>query len=687
MSEQIISPGQFLQENDKSLITKSTPIVGAALIGPTVKGTPMVPTVVTSYPEYISKFGDIFQSGSTYYEYFSSLTAKEWFSGGGKSLLVTRIISGSSGYSTFASSIVPTSASSLASASVSMSVAINATSSFDIVTGGQTYTIQLTTTSSLIDTSNIFYVSLASTTASTATNIASKINSKSSYLRITAATGSVLASLMNFTSTVPGTPGTTVSASALSGGSYNQAFIIENLSWGNLMNNTSSIIAGSSNVLQSGSTDNVKWEISSVDPVNGNFTLLVRRGDDADNNKNVLETWSNLSLDEQQPNYISRVIGDQKLVYNVTTGILDLTGNYPNNSQYIRVQPGSVNKIVNSILSTGVFNTVNSGSLPALGMGINYGSFSGGLVATNRTGTFFENITSTATDCQGFVASDYSNAINSLLTNKDEFDFKMLFSPGITLGTGPLSSIADDLIGLSENRGDNIAITDATVYGQTVSQAITAAAASTSNYAASYYPWVQVYSSNLGKAVWVPPSVVVAGVYAFNDEVGAPWFAPSGMSRGVLGSVIRAERKLSQADRDILYPANINPIATFPQNGPVVFGQKTLQKRSTSLDRINVRRLLIDLKRFLGNTARDLVFEQNTQALRNKFLAVADPYLESVTQRQGLYGYKVVMDSSNNTSDIIDRNQLVGQIYVQPTKTAEFIILNFTLTPTGSTFS
>ena len=686
MSEQIISPGHFLQENDKSLVTKSNPVVGAALVGPTVKGTPMVPTLVTSYSEYLSQFGDIFQSGSTYYEYFTSLTAKEWFNGGGKSLL-TRIISGSSGYSTFASSIVPTVSSTLASASVSMSVSINATGSFDIVTGGQTYTLQLTTTSSLVDTSNIFYITLASSTASTAVNIANKINSKSSYLRVTATTGSSLASLMSFTSTIPGTPGTTVSGSALSGGSYNQAFIIENLSWGNVMNNTSSIIAGSSNVLQSGSVDNVKWEISSVDIVTGNFTLLVRRGDDSDISKNVLETWSNLSLDEQQPNFISRVIGDQKLVYNPTSGILELTGNYTNNSQYIRIQPGSVNKIANSILATGVFNTVNSGNLPALGAGINYGSFSGGLIATNRTGTFFENITSIATDCQGFIYSDYTNAINSLLTNKDEFDFKMIFAPGITLGTGPLSSISDDFIGLSENRGDNIAIVDTTTYGQTVSQAVTAAAALTSNYAGTYYPWVQVYSSNLGKAVWVPPSVVLAGVYAFNDEVSAPWFAPAGLGRGVLGSVIRAERKLSQSDRDSLYNANVNPIATFPQNGTVVFGQKTLQKRSTSLDRINVRRLLIDLKRFLGNTARSLVFEQNTQSLRNKFLAVADPYLESVTQRQGLYGYKVVMDSSNNTSDIIDRNQLVGQIYVQPTKTAEFIILNFTLTPTGSTFS
>ena len=686
MSEQIISPGHFLQENDKSLVTKGPTVVGATIIGPTVKGQPMVPTIVTSYSDYLSKFGDIFQSGSTYYEYFTSLAAKEWFSGGGKTLLVTRIISGSSGYSTYASSIVPASSSAYSSASVSISGTLNSTGSIDIVTGGNTYSFTITT-ASLVDTATTFYVTWVSPTASLATNVVNKINSKSSYVRLTATTGSgALSHVITVRSTVPGSVNTTFTGSALSGGTYSTCFQIESLNWGDLMNNTSSIIAGSNNALQSGSSDNIRWEVSYVDPTNGLFTLLVRRGDDNDSNKNVLETWSNLSLDEQQPNYIARVIGDQKLAYNTTTGILELTGNYPNNSQYIRIKPGTVNKISNSILSTGVFNTNLSSSLPSYGAGNGYGALGGGLVATNRTAVFNEDITSSVTNCQGFVADDYTAALTNLLTNKDEFDFNVVIAPGVTLGTGPLSSISDDLIALAETRGDSIAIVDATVYSQTVSQAATAAAASTSNYGATYYPWVQVYSSNLGKTVWVPPSVVVLGIYAFTDQVSAPWFAPAGINRGTLGSVIRAERKLPQTDRDTLYNANVNPIATFPANGVVVFGQKTLQKRSTALDRINVRRLLIDLKRFLGNTARNLVFDQNTQTLRNHFLSIADPYLESVTQRQGLYSYKIIMDASNNTSDIIDRNQLVGQIYIQPTKTAEFIILNFTLTPTGGTF-
>ena len=156
--------------------------------------------------------------------------------------------------------------------------------------------------------------------------------------------------------------------------------------------------------------------------------------------------------------------------------------------------------------------------------------------------------------------------------------------------------------------------------------------------------------------------------------------------RGGLGNVLRPERKLSQANRDTLYEANVNPIASFPGIGTVVYGQKTLQRRASALDRVNVRRLLISLKGYIGSVAQTLVFEQNTAATRNNFLSVVNPYLESVQQRQGLYAFKVVMDDSNNTPDVIDRNQLVGAIYLQPTKTAEFIILDFNVLPTGATF-
>ena len=158
------------------------------------------------------------------------------------------------------------------------------------------------------------------------------------------------------------------------------------------------------------------------------------------------------------------------------------------------------------------------------------------------------------------------------------------------------------------------------------------------------------------------------------------------MNRGGFTTVIQAERKLTHANRDTLYESNVNPIATFPGQGVVVWGQKTLQKKSSALDRVNVRRLLIKVKKFIAASSRFLVFEQNTTQTRNRFLNIANPFLEQVQSNSGLSAFRVVMDDSNNTPDLVDRNILYGQIFLQPTRTAEFIVLDFTVQPTGAAF-
>ena len=158
------------------------------------------------------------------------------------------------------------------------------------------------------------------------------------------------------------------------------------------------------------------------------------------------------------------------------------------------------------------------------------------------------------------------------------------------------------------------------------------------------------------------------------------------MNRGGIDSAVQAYRKLTQGQRDDLYESNVNPIATFPGQGVTVFGQKTLQKKASALDRVNVRRLLINLKKFVAQSSRTLVFEQNTTDLRNQFLNVVNPYMEQVQANQGLNAFRVVMDDTNNTPETIDRNQLIGQIFVQPARTAEFIVLDFVVQPTGAAF-
>jgi phage tail sheath protein FI len=577
MAEKILSPGVFQNESDQSLVQQGIQGTSTAVVGPTVLGQPFVPTYVTSYTEFVSKFGETFKSGSYYYEYFTSQVAKDFFQNGGQTLLVTRIVNGSGS----------TEMSTYASASVSAS-------------------------------------------------------------------------------------------------NNSASFFLETLAWGSVMNNVGPIAAGA---LASGSATNVRWEITQVSTGSGTFTLAVRSGNDNTASPNYLETWSNLSLDPALPNFISRVIGDTKPVFRIDTSgtpYIDYTGSYANASQYIRVKSVLLPNI-DSIDNNGNFKTGSyAATLPAIGSGSAAGAFAGGIPATTLGSNFNELIGDGSTNnnnIQGFTNPDYITAF-SILTNKDDYRFNVLLAPGIAAN----GAAADDMISVCQNRGDAIALLDCTLYGQTVSAASTAASSQNSNYAATYWPWVQLYNSNLGKNVWCPPSTVMGGVLAFNDQVGAEWFAPAGLNRGGVPSVLKAERKLSQNDRDTLYDANVNPLATFPGNGVVVFGQKTLQKKSTALDRVNVRRLLIALKDYIGQVANNLVFEQNTNVTRNLFLSQVNPYLDSVVQRQGLYAYKVVMDESNNTPDVIDRNQLVGQIYIQPTKTAEFIILNFNVQPTGATF-
>ena len=299
----------------------------------------------------------------------------------------------------------------------------------------------------------------------------------------------------------------------------------------------------------------------------------------------------------------------------------------------------------------------------------------------NITDTNLYGLNLKATSNAGYKG--YKKAID-ILSNQDEYDINMLAMPGVLHVSHPLVTQAG--IDMCEERGDAFFVMDLDAQEASVNTAVSTVGGLDSNYAAVYYPWVKVLDSSINKPVLVPPSVIVPGAIAASDRIGAEWFAPAGLNRGILGNVLEAKIRLNQAERDILYDNKINPIATFPQTGVCIWGQKTLQERSTALDRINVRRLLIALKKFIASSSKYLVFEQNTLQTRTRFLNIVNPYLESVQQRQGLYAFRVQMDENNNTPTVIDRNQLVGAIYLQPAKTAEFIILDFNVMPTGATF-
>jgi len=277
----------------------------------------------------------------------------------------------------------------------------------------------------------------------------------------------------------------------------------------------------------------------------------------------------------------------------------------------------------------------------------------------------------------------YKRAINTV-SNPDEFDINLLALPGVIHSIH--SSVTNHAIDKIEDRADAFFILDGSHYSASIQTAINDVQTLDSNYVGTYYPWVKVLDEVKNKPTWVPPSVVLPGVYAQNDRIGQEWFAPAGLNRGGLTEVLEARTRLTNLERDDLYENRINPIATFPGQGVVVFGQKTLQGKPSALDRINVRRLLINLRKFIASSSRFLVFEQNTSALRNRFLNIVNPYLDQVQANSGLSAFRVVMDDSNNTPDVVDRNQLVGQIFIQPTRTAEFIVLDFVVQPTGAAF-
>lgn len=480
----------------------------------------------------------------------------------------------------------------------------------------------------------------------------------------------------------------------------NMAFKIVALNDGDITNSgrLSASISGSgvaadegtsNNILNSGSQFNIRWEIANVDPSRGVFDVYIRRGDDISNRKVLLEQYSQVSLDPNTQNYLPRVVGDMvnTLRYDSNgSPYLERSGSFTNRSRFIRIE--GTNNTFNYINSNGSVRDASlSGSLPAAVSGTFAGGSDGNVIHPRAMN---ENIF--ATNTQGFNPASggwgqtaYQDAID-ILSNKDQYDINLLFTPGLIDNLNGHGAIITRAINMCEDRGDVFYVIDPTYKGSTVGQAQLAAEARNTNYACYYYPWCMIPDPDLGRNIWVPPSAIVSAVYSFNDLVAHPWYAPAGLNRGTLDTVIQTERLMTQGDRDNLYIKSVNPIATFPRQGVTVWGQKTLQKKQSAFDRINVRRLLIDAKKFIAFTVKYLVFENNTVETRARFIEITDPYFRRVKNQQGLYDYRIIIDESNNTPDVVDRNEMRAQIYLKPAKTAEFIIVDFLVLPTGALF-
>lgn len=711
MAKFTVSPGVAISEIDNTFLTGQPVQAGAAIIGPTVKGPVEIPTLVTSYSDYQNLFGDTFISGGQSYSYLTSIAAYNYFNYGGTSLLVARVTSGS--YTPATSTTIPSNISSVpglvssASFNASLSITGSATGSWigiriEIPGVNDYYVVPNNySTNYFNNLTDAYYSSSGATTNDSTDNymavVVSTINNSTTDFPGVGLTASYNSGTDIFTlsATSAGTSlngvniykeafvgGNGILVATLAGGTSNvlsNTFTLETLSEGIIMNNSGSNMLGSNGALNSGSVSNVRWEISNTNTGSGTFNLLIRQGNDNTNDKIVLESWNNVNLDPNSSRYIAKVIGDQAANYNSTNNQIEVTGNYPNNSRYVRVK--SVNlPTVNYFDANGTAVSAYTSSLPQNGSGSAGGSFTGATGTVNSTINLYNTI---STNTQGLAGSDYNNMI-ALLSNADAYQFNLLFTPGLLNDTH--TTQVTNIITNTITRGDNMYVVDLASYGSTVSQTVAQAQSRDNSYSAAYWPWVRIIDPGTGKQIWAPASTVIPGVYAFNDKVAAPWFAPAGINRGGLNTVLSAEIKLSQTQKDTLYSNNVNPLATLPKQGVVVFGQKTLQKEASALDRVNVRRLMIELKSYIRQIADTVVFEQNTATTRNSFIARVTPYLETIQQKQGLYAFKVVMDDSNNGPDVIDRNQLIGQIYIQPTRTAEFVSLDFILLPTGAEF-
>ena len=279
-----------------------------------------------------------------------------------------------------------------------------------------------------------------------------------------------------------------------------------------------------------------------------------------------------------------------------------------------------------------------------------------------------------------------------LFRNPESIDLNLVMAPG---ETSP--AILNEIIAICEFRGDCMAILD-TPDNYSVQQvvdwhngagAFSDHQAFSSSYAAMYYPWIKVYDAYNAVEVWTPPCGHVAGVYAYTDFISETWFAPAGFNRAHIVAGIQVRYSPDQGERELMYGNGnaVNPIVQFPKDGITVWGQRTLQRAPTALDRVNVRRLLLYMRKVVATAVKYLVFEPNDPITWRTFINLVTPFCQTVQSRRGIYDFAVVCDETTNTPDLIDQNTMVGRIYLKPTKAAEIINVDFVISNTGTSFS
>jgi Phage tail sheath protein subtilisin-like domain/Phage tail sheath C-terminal domain len=744
MAEKLVSPGVFTKENDLSFLQQGIADIGAAFIGPFKEG-PLVPTIVNSQAEFQTLFG---AADDTFY---TPLAVQNYLREAGVATICRT--AGTEGYTAYNPLLITITSGSVGQTTglVSASVAIIFPTDKNTLTTGLSGSNLTTDGNGDLGNGDIVMFVTGSTNFTGTTSVDPEDTNDIESIFGTNPLGAKGGYVYGFFKEHGITFGATVSSSVsilddqdftfeaqealtpmiqsqLISGERHNLFQFETIGAGNTAN--TKIKIGISNIKAAGSASGTDY---------GTFTVVVRAFGDTNKKKNILETFANVNLDPNSPNFISRVIGDRKRLIS-SEGKVTESGDWVNNSRYIRIanlntvapvqavpfghakyklpivasipveaqiptvsfvtssatQFGGIdldNNADNKIYMKPIPEGARNGSNAVFGLDAsNGGSLSVGSTSAQFVVAFQEGFDgySPATANADIVDPASAEGIASYgkhiaaLSNADEYDINMVVAPHVNRRLH--SSVFTSILDMVEQRADAFYIAEAGDSATTLDQTVTQAGEVDTNYAAFYYPYVKTIDVNTNKLITVPPSVLLPGVFAANDRVAAEWFAPAGLNRGGLIGAVNVLDKVTQSERDTLYEGKVNPICQFPGQGIVVWGQKTLQDKPSALDRINVRRLLLTVRKYIASTSKYLVFEQNSAETRNRFLNIVNPYLEGIQQRQGLYAFRVVMDETNNTPDVIDRNILKGAIYLQPTKTAEFIQIDFNILPTGASF-
>jgi hypothetical protein len=771
MAIRFISPSVQFQEIDLSASVSGTSAIGAAFVGPTLKGPAFIPTTIYSTTEYYQKFGSA--DGTSYMPY----AVKSYLTNSGVATIVRilgiggyihpnvahLVMSGSYGQrtvATFHRSITATSSDENDNLSTSTVTHTAGHPHFQLHLEASGSGLFDDYSGSLDSTSSDFIGKLISKGPNT-DDVAYAYEFYENAIDDLYTTDPSSSLSLQFTNldmtddfSYAYTPWVT---SQLVGGKTINLFRFLTRSDGNAVNDEIKI-----------GIDSIKFADEVPGSDYGTFSVVIRNIDDTDRQQSVYETFNNVTLDPTATNYICRVIGDKVKSY--VNGKIVKTGDYENLSNYIIVEVSNPVKtkslspslvpwgfkalyqpavvpagtyyptvtFITDQVSSGEYNdkvyygfdfdfvnndndqylmpvqntatvglnvdfnldnyTINTDAPQDGGLPISqgtlisarkfiipiYGGFDGMDPATAKN--MGSDITATNTMGYNLSSSTSSGSIGynrafTLLGNADQYDFNLLITPGVISSLH--SYVASRGTDLCETRGDAFYILETSKLTDSVNTAASNTLALNSNYVATYYPWIKILDVDNNVYLWVPPSVIVGGVYSYNDKVGYEWFAPAGLNRGGMNTVIDIYNELTQPERDILYEARVNPIASFPNEGIVVWGQKTLQVKASALDRVNVRRLLISIRKFLANVGRTILFESNTRKTRNNLLNQINPYLEQIQQKQGLYSFKVDLSENVNTQDLIDKNVMKGVLYVQPTRTTEFLQFDINIMPTG----